>query len=105
MRKSGSGIDRINRLSLVVIGLVLVAAGAAGMALGTGLMGSDLAGDSISDTLGQVPTEAELWVGLGAVAAGLLLAYISPLAARPVPDSEKCSLPQGRNRRTRPNRG
>lgn len=77
MRKSGSGIDRINRLSLVVIGLVLVAAGAAGMALGTGLMGSDLAGDSISDTLGQVPTEAELWVGLGAVAAGLLLAYIS----------------------------
>ncbi len=70
--------DRVNRLALFIVGLVLSGAGAAGLALGTGRAGEGLAGERIPDTLvGLYPPTAPAWVPAIVALAALLLAYLA----------------------------
>ncbi|MGH2771508.1 MAG: hypothetical protein ACRDJF_13475, partial [Actinomycetota bacterium] len=73
-----SRTDRVNRLALLVIGLVLSAAGAGGLALGAGQLGEGLAGERVPDTLvGLYPPASPAWVPPVAGATALLLGYLA----------------------------
>lgn len=76
----GSKADRNNRVVLVLIGLALFAAGAAGLALGTGLLGRGWAEASVAGTLIGNPLGANAFAVVAVVVTvGLALMYLGLL--------------------------
>lgn len=77
MSRLESKLDQTNRFLLTVIGLIVSAAGTAGLALGTGLLGDSM-DQSVSDTLLTLyPPAAPAWAPAVVAASALLLAYLA----------------------------
>jgi hypothetical protein len=72
-----SAVDRLNRTLLTVLGLLLLAAGALGLALGWGAFGDDLAGDPVlGPAIEDFVARSEPWFWPLCALAALVLAYL-----------------------------